>query len=397
MTPTQQLQFSERISRISVSSTLAVVMEAEKYRAQGVDLVDFGAGEPDFITPENIRKAAIQAIDSGFTKYTATGGTAELKEAICEWHRGQLGSSYSPANVLVTVGGKHAIFNAISVLIDRGDEAILPVPYWVSFRDIIQYAGGTAVLVPTDENAGYTITAAAIERHITPRTRLIIINSPSNPSGAVVGRDEFRRIYDLAARRGITLMSDECYSHFVYEDKPFSIGSFPNAVENAVVVGSLSKTFAMTGWRVGYALARPELIQQMLKLQSHCTSNPTSIAQKAAVEALRGPQESVGQMLAEYRRRREFIVQGLRGISGVRCPAPQGAFYAYPNVGAFLKKDGIGSTSELCKRLLREAHVAVVPGEAFGTNEHVRISYATSMRDLERGVARMRDFLARLA
>ncbi len=390
------MQLAERISRISVSSTLAVVMEAEKYRAQGADLVDFGAGEPDFPTPDNIRQAAIRAIESGFTKYTATGGIAELKQAICDWHRRELGSGYTPADVLVTVGGKHAIFNAISVLVNAGDEVILPVPYWVSFRDIIQYAGGTPVLVPTEEEAGYVVTAEAIERAITPRTRLVIMNSPSNPSGAVVGAEEFRRIYDLAASRGILLLSDECYSHFVYEGRPFSIGAFADAREKCIVVGSLSKTFAMTGWRVGYALARPELIQAMLKLQSHSTSNPTSIAQKAAVEALCGPQESVRVMREEYRRRRDFVVEGLRSIPGVRCPKPQGAFYVYPNVGAFLKGNGRGSVTELAGRLLREAHVAVVPGEAFGTTEHLRLSYATSMRDLERGLERTRDFLVKL-
>ncbi len=390
------MQLSERISRISVSSTLAVVMEAEKFRAQGADLVDFGAGEPDFPTPENICEAAIRAIRDGFTRYTATGGIAELKQAICEWHARELGSDYSPSDVLVTVGGKHAIFNAISVLVNAGDEVILPVPFWVSFRDIIQYAGGKPVLVNTGEDSGYTISAAAIESAITPRTRLIIVNSPSNPSGAVVGEPEFRRIYDLAASRGIPLMSDECYSHFVYEGPHFSIGKFPGARENAIVVGSMSKTFAMTGWRVGYALARPDLIQAMLKLQSHCTSNPTSIAQKAAVEALRGPQESVGQMLAEYRRRRDFVIERLRSIPGVRCPMPQGAFYAYPNIGAFLKGNGAGTVTDLVGRLLREAHVAVVPGAAIGPTRPLRLSYPPSMRDLERGVDRMRDFFAAL-
>ncbi len=389
------MQLSERISRISVSSTLAVVMEAERYRAAGADLVDFGAGEPDFITPENIRQAAIRAIQEGFTKYTATGGTAELKQAICDWHRREFGTEYTPAEALVTVGGKHAIFNAISVLVNAGDEVILPVPFWVSFRDIVQYVGGRPALVPTDEEAGYTIRAEAIERALSPRTRLLIINSPSNPSGAVIGPEEFRRIYEWAASRGILLLSDECYSHFLYEGQPFSVGAFPGARENTIVVGSLSKTFAMTGWRVGYALARPELIQAMLKLQSHCTSNPTSIAQKAAVEALRGPQDSVHEMLAEYRRRRDFVVAGLRSIPGIRCPLPQGAFYVYPNVGAFLKKNG-ATAADLVGRLLREAHVATVPGEAFGTTEHLRLSYATSMRDLERGIERMREFFAKL-
>ena len=390
------MQLSKRISRISVSATQAVVQEAERARAAGADLVDFGAGEPDFITPENICQAAVRAIRDGFTKYTPTGGIAELKRAICDWHRQQFGTEYTPAEVLVTVGGKHAIFNAVSVLVNNGDEVVLPVPFWVSFRDIIQYADGRPVLVPTDEEAGYKLRLQAVEQALTARTRLLILNSPNNPSGAVIEPHEFRQLYELATGRGIPVLSDECYSHFVYEGRPFSVGTLPDAREKAIVIGSLSKTFAMTGWRVGYALARAEIIQAMLKLQSHCTSNPTSIAQKAAVEALRGPQDSVGQMCAEYRQRRDFVVQGLRSIPGIRCPMPQGAFYVYPNVGAYLKIDGGISSTELTGRLLREAQVALVPGEAFGTTEHLRLSYATSIRELERGLERMRQFFAKL-
>ena len=390
------MQLSERISRISVSATSAVVMEAARARAAGADLVDFGAGEPDFITPENICQAAIRAIQEGFTKYTPVGGIAELKQAICDWHGQQFGTKYTPAEVLVTVGGKHAIFNAISVLVNPGDEVVLPVPYWVSFRDIIQYAGGNAVLVGTDEEAGYRLRQEAVEQALTARTRLLVLNSPNNPSGAVIGPEEFRQLYELAASRGVLLLSDECYSHFVYEGRPFSVGTLPGAREKAIVIGSLSKTFAMTGWRVGYVLARAEIIQAMLKLQSHCTSNPTSIAQKAGVEALRGPQDSVGRMCAEYRKRRDFVVPGLRSIPGIRCPMPQGAFYVYPNVGAYLKIDGGISTMDLTGRLLREAQVAVVPGEAFGSTEHLRLSYATSIGELERGLERMRQFFAKL-
>jgi aspartate aminotransferase len=390
------MHLSERISRISVSSTMAVMMEADRLRASGVDVVDFGAGEPDFQTPENIKQAAIRAIHDGFTKYTPTGGTGELKQAICEWHHQEFGTDYTPAEVLVTVGGKHAIFNVIAVSIDHGDEVLLPVPYWVSFLDIVNYAGGRAVLVPTDEECGYALSAEAVEHALTARTRMVIVNSPCNPSGAVVGPEEARRIYDMAASRNIPVLSDECYSHFMYEGKPFSMGSFPEARKNAVIIGSLSKTFAMTGWRIGYVLARPELIHAMLKLQSHSTSNPTSIAQKAAVEALRGPQDSVREMAAEYRRRRDFVVNGLRGIPGVRCPMPLGAFYVYPNVAEFIGNGGAGSATDLAGRLLREAHVATVPGEAFGTTDHLRLSYATSMAVLERGVERMREFFAKM-
>jgi aspartate aminotransferase len=391
------MQFSDRISRISVSATMRVSAEAEKLRAAGVDVVDFGAGEPDFPTPDNIKRAAIEAMDRNFTKYTPAGGTAELRKAICERHRQDFGTDYSPSECIVTVGGKHAIYNAVSALIDHGDEVVLPVPYWVTFADVVHYNGGKCVFVETDEANGFRLTADQIERAITPRTRLVIINSPSNPSGAVLEPAEFEKIYAITSSLGIPLMSDECYCHFVYDGKPYSIASLPGAKDNVVVVGSLSKTYAMTGWRVGFALAPAPLVSSMLKLQSHSTSNPTSISQKAGVEALTGPQDSVSRMLAEYRRRREYVIPALRGIPGVCCAEPQGAFYAYPNIGRFLGKNGISSTLDFAEKLLREAHVAVVPGEAFGTQKHIRISYATSMTELERGLERIRRFLAKQA
>ncbi len=375
---------------------MRVGMEAEKLRAGGVDVVDFGAGEPDFPTPENIKCAALRAMEQNFTKYTAAGGTLELRKAIVERHAQDFGTQYEPSECMVCVGGKHAIYNAVSALVDHGDEVVLPVPYWVTFADVVHYNGGKCVLVETKEENGFRLTAAEIERALTPRTRLVIINSPSNPSGAVLDRTEFEKIYAAASRRGILLMTDECYCHFLYEGEPYSIASLPGAKPHVVVVGSLSKTYAMTGWRVGFALGPAPLISAMLKLQSHSTSNPNSIAQKAAVEALRGPQESVGVMLAEYRKRRQYVIPALRAIPGVKCAEPQGAFYAYPNIGSFLGRDGMATTLDFAEKLLAEAHVAVVPGEAFGTRQHVQISYATSMAELERGIARIRKFLAGL-
>jgi aspartate aminotransferase len=388
------MQLSQRISRISVSATMRVGMEAEKLRAGGVDVVDFGAGEPDFPTPENIKCAAVRAMEQNFTKYTAAGGTLELRKAICARHAQDFGTRYEPAECIVSVGGKHVIYNAISALVDHGDEVVLPVPYWVTFADVIHYNGGKCVFVETDESSGFKLTARQIEQAITPKTKLVIINSPSNPSGAVLDRGEFEKIYAATSMRGILLMTDECYCHFLYDGEPYSIAALPGAKPNVVVVGSLSKTYAMTGWRVGFGLAPAPLISAMMKLQSHSTSNPNSIAQKAAVEALTGPQQSVGEMLAEYRRRREYVIPTLRAIPGVSCAEPQGAFYAYPNIGRFLGRNGISTTLEFAERLLAEAYVAVVPGEAFGTSQHVRISYATSMTELERGLERMRRFLA---
>jgi len=386
-------EIAERISSISVSSTLKVSADADRLRREGKDVVDFGAGEPDFPTPQNIKQAAIDAINANFTKYTNAGGTPELRTAICERHAAEFGTNYSSAECMVTVGGKHAIFNLTQALINPGDEVIIPVPYWVTYKDVVNYAGGTCVFVETDEKNGFEVTAAMIEKHITPKTKLLIVNSPSNPSGSVLTDDEFRRIFELTSRRDIFLMTDECYSHFLYESKPFSIASVPGAKETVVVAGSLSKTYAMTGWRVGYALAPQEIIGAMMKLQSHSTSNPTSIAQKAALEAMRGPQDSVGQMLSEYRARRDFVVERLQQIPGVTITMPKGAFYAYPNISVAYRSAKVRNSMEFASELLSKSLVAVVPGEAFGTNDHVRISYATSMAELKRGLDRIHQFI----
>jgi aspartate aminotransferase len=385
---------ADRISLISASSTMKVAAEAERLRAEGVDVVDFGAGEPDFPTPDNIKQAAIRALSENFTKYTAVSGTAELKNAVCDYHRRQFGTDYKPSECLITVGGKHIIFNAMQALINPGDEVVIPVPFWVTYKDVVNYAGGKCVFVETDEDRGFAVTASLIEPHLGPRTKMVIINSPSNPSGGVVGREEFEKIYRLTEARGIYLMTDECYCRFLYDSEPYSIASLPGAKETVLVVGSLSKTYAMTGWRVGFGLMPAAIITAMTKLQSHSTSNPTSIAQKAGVEALRGPQESVGIMLAEYRRRRDFVVERLRAIPGVRIAEPRGAFYAYPNMEAAMARKGIPNSLALCDLLLAEAKVAVVPGEAFGSARHFRLSYATSMKELGRGLDRIHQFLA---
>ena len=392
---TGQMELAERISLISVSSTMKVAAEAEKLRSEGVDVVDFGAGEPDFPTPDNIKQAAIRALDQNFTKYTPAGGTAELKKAICERHTADFGTAYKPAECIVSVGGKHVIFNLTQALINPGDEVIIPVPFWVTYKDVVNYAGGKCVFVETDEENGFTFTAAMVEAAMTPKTRLIMINSPSNPSGAVLDRGEFEKILALCVKRGIYLLTDECYCHFLYEGSPYSIASAPGAKDTVLVAGTMSKTYAMTGWRIGFALAPTPIIVAMNKLQSHSTSNPNSIAEKAAVEAMRGPQESVQLMLAEYRRRRDFVIGRLRRIPGVRCAEPKGAFYAYPNIGTALGKNGIHNTTQFAERLLADAKVAVVPGEAFGTDRHIRISYATSMQELERGLDRLHEFIVR--
>jgi aspartate aminotransferase len=395
MSPTTATNaLAERVSTISVSSTMKVASEADRLRREGIDVVDFGAGEPDFPTPDNIKQAAVRALEENFTKYTAVGGIIELKKAICDRHSSDFGTSYSPAECIVTVGGKHIIFNLMQVLVNPGDEVIIPVPYWVTYKDVVNYAGGKCVFLESDEQSGFSFTAAQIEQYLTPKTKAVIINSPSNPSGAVLDNDEFQRIFEVTSQRGIWLITDECYCHFLYgNSKPFSIASVKGAKETVIVAGSLSKTYAMTGWRIGFGLAPAAVVNGIAKLQSHMTSNPTSIAQKAAIEALRGPQDSVRSMLAEYAKRRDFVVKRLRQIPGVSISEPEGAFYAYPNLSRAMSSLGIRSALEFSEKLLEKAHVAVVPGEAFGTGHHIRISYATSMHELERGLDRIHKFI----
>jgi aspartate aminotransferase len=397
MTPvTHPVRLTERINRIEPSATMAAVAEAEKLRQQGIDVVDMTAGEPHFATPQHIKDAAIAAINGNFSKYTAVGGTVELKDAIIHRHMTDFGSAYKREETCASVGGKHALFNAISVLVDHGDEVILPVPYWVSFKDMVRYAGGKCVLLESDEAQDFRVTAEMVSRLVTPRTKLIILNSPSNPSGAVMTPDDMAAVLQLAHQRGIWVISDECYVYLNYTGKRFSVGSLREYKDRMLVVGSLSKTYAMTGWRLGYTLAPAAIVSAMSKLQSQSTSNPTSIVQKAAVAALKGSQDCVEQMRLEYIRLRDHVVNGLRAIPGIHCTLPEGAFYAYPNISEFFGRSGIQSASDVAGRLLREAHVATVPGEGFGTKDHIRISYATSMAELDRGLERMRKFFGAL-
>jgi aspartate aminotransferase len=390
----EPFQFTERVNRISVSPTMAVLQEAEKYKAKGVDVVDFGPGEPDFPTPDHIKRAAIKALEENRTKYTATPGIAPLRQAICDWHAAHLGSSpaYQPAECIVTSGGKHAIFNAVCALVGAGDEVLIPAPYWVSYPDIVKYAGGKPAFVPTHAEDDFKLRAAAVERAITPQTRMVIVNSPCNPTGAVIPPEEFAKIFELCQRHGVWLLSDECYSHFTYGSaRPFTVASLPGSRDRLIIAGSFSKTFAMTGWRMGYLLAPQPLVAAVTKLQSQSTSNATSIVQYAALEAARGPMDSVSAMLAEYARRRERILTGLRAMPGITCTAPEGAFYVFPNISAHLNAN-MPSDTAAAKQLLEREHVAVVPGEAFGAPGYIRISYATSIERIEEGLRRLARF-----
>jgi aspartate aminotransferase len=391
------MKLATRISRISVSKTMAVMEAAIKLRDQGIDVVDFGPGEPDFPTPENVKQAGIRAIQENFTKYTAIGGIKELKKAIVEKHARDFGSRYDISECVVNFGGKHALFNIFSAVVDEGDDVIIPTPYWVTFGDIARFVNANPIFVPTKESEGFRLTADILERSLTPRTRVVVVNSPNNPSGAVLDDEEFGRIAGLCRKKDVLLLSDECYSHFLYDGrKPFSIASRTDLKSHIIIAGSVSKTYAMTGWRIGYILALPEVIGAAVKLQSHSTSNPTSISQKAALEALTGPQESVGVMLAEYEKRRKFVLERLRAIPGVKCAEPGGAFYAYPNISAAFGRSGIKNSVDFSERLLEKVFVAVTPGDAFGTTDHVRISYATSMEQLDKGLKRLHEFMTSL-
>ncbi|HET9086024.1 MAG TPA: pyridoxal phosphate-dependent aminotransferase [Acidobacteriaceae bacterium] len=392
-----QKVFADRVGRIEISATMAVTAEAARLRSQGVSLVDYGAGEPHFATPRHIKDAAIAAIESNFTRYTAVSGIPEVRKAVVDRHAADFGSSYTPEEAIFTTGGKLALFQAIQVLVDHGDEVVLPVPYWVSFKDIIQYAGGKPVYLQTDEAENFRVTAAAIERLLTPRTKAIILNSPSNPSGAVIAPADLEKIVRMAHARGIYLLLDECYAYLQYTGASISGGSFTDCKEHLVILGSLSKTYAMTGWRAGFALAPKPIIQAMSKLQSQNTSSTAAIVQKASIAALTGSQDCVAEMRNDYLSLRDQILAGLKDIPGLTCTTPEGAFYVYPNVSSFLGKGKIGTAAELATRLLHEANVVVVPGEAFGTSEHIRLSYAVSHADVTEGLQRMRNFFAKLS
>jgi aspartate aminotransferase len=388
---------SDRINRIEVSATMAITAEALKMKAAGIDLADFGAGEPHFSTPKHIKDAAIEAIEKNFTKYTAVAGIPEVRRAIVDRHAADFGTSYTPEECVFSAGGKLAIFNAIEVLIDHGDEVIVPVPYWVSYKDIIEFAGGTPVFVETSEAENFRVTSQMIEAAITPKTKAIILNTPSNPSGAVLPTEDLYDVVRLAHKHGVYVLLDECYVYLTFTGEIVSGASLVECKEHILVMGSLSKTYAMTGWRAGFALGPKSIIAAMSKLQSQSTSNAASMVQRASIAALTASQECVSEMRADYIELRDRILAGLKTIPGLTCTVPEGAFYVYPNISSFIGKGGIKSASDLASKLLTEAHVVSVPGEPFGTAEHIRLSYAVSGDVIDKGVERMRTFFAGLA
>ncbi len=394
---------SERAKRIKPSPTLSIDAKAKAMKASGIDIVSFGVGEPDFDTPENIKEAAIKAIKEGFTKYTPVGGIDPLKDAIIEKFNKDNNLNYTREEIIVSCGAKHSLYNIAQALLNPGDEVLIPSPYWVSYPDQVLLNDAIPVFVKTYESDSFMLRPEAIESSITKKTKALILNSPSNPTGLTYDRKTLEKIAEVVLRYGIFVISDEIYEKLTYDGfKHVSIASFDNEIKaKTTVVNGLSKAYAMTGWRIGYAAGPKELIKAMTNIQSQSTSNPTSIAQKAAVEALRGPQDFITVMLAEFDKRRRFLINELNSVPGMSCLAPTGAFYAFPNTSKLYGKSAgertISSSSDLALYLLEEANVALVHGDAFGDDDYVRLSYATSIEEIKKGVDRIREAVSRLS
>ena len=393
--------FNRHVAAIKPSVTMAVTGRAKEMKAQGIDAISMSAGEPDFDTPDHIKEAAIQAIREGFTKYTPVAGTPELRATVADKFKRENGLDYEPAQVLTSIGGKHSCYLAVAALIDEGDEVLIPAPYWVSYPDMVILAGGTPVVMPTSSETGLKITAEQLKAAITPKTKMIILNSPSNPSGAVYSRDELAALGGVLIGTDIYIVTDDIYEHLVYEGEFANIlNATPELYDQTIVVNGVAKAYAMTGWRVGYAAGPLPIIKEMSKIQSQQTSNVTSISQKATVAALNGPQDHMAVWKAEYDTRRKHIVGRLNTIDGVECAMPNGAFYVFPDVSPYIGKSLAGKTIsddvELCDALLEEFKVAVVPGSGFGTPGYVRLSYATSMDQIDTALDRLEAGLAAL-
>jgi aspartate aminotransferase len=394
---------SERIRAIKPSPTLAINAKAVSMRQAGVDVISFGVGEPDFDTPRHIRQAGVRAIEDGFTRYTAAGGIPELKDAIVEKFRSDNNLSYEREEVMISCGGKHVLYNLAQATLNPGDEAIIPSPYWVSYPPIVVLAGASPVIVETGEAEDFKLSPDVLEAAITARTKLLFLNSPSNPTGSVYTQWELERLAEVILRHDIYVVSDEIYEKLIFDGKPFcSIAQVSEELKGKVfVVNGVSKTYAMTGWRIGYVAGAREVIAGMTKIQSQSTSNPNSIAQKAAIAALTGPQDSVGHMVQAFDERRKYLVGRLNAMPGIHCNMPVGAFYAFPNFGHHFKTDPQGldikGSANLCEYLLTEARVALVPGIAFGADEFVRFSYATSLEAIKEGVDRIEEALKKLS
>ncbi len=389
------MTLAKRVSKLKPSPTLAIDAKAKAMIAQGMDVVNFGVGEPDFDTPENVKAAAIKAINNGFTKYTAVGGTDELKEAIIKKMQGDNNLAYSKNQIIVSCGAKHSLYNIAQVLFDRGDEIVIPAPYWVSYPDQVILNNAKPVILNTKEENNFMLSTKELKKKITKKTKAIILNSPSNPTGSAYDKDILEEIAEIAVKKKIFIISDEIYEKIIYDGfMHVSIASLNEKVKNlTIVVNGLSKSHSMTGWRIGYAAGPDEIISAMNKVQSQSTSNPASISQKAAVEALKGPQDFIKTMVDEFDKRRRYIVERLNKIEGIACQMPKGAFYAFPNISKLFGKSYNGKkikdSSDLANYLLDKAQAAVVAGDAFGADDYIRFSYATSIENIKNGIDRI--------
>ncbi|MEK7272448.1 MAG: pyridoxal phosphate-dependent aminotransferase [Nitrospirota bacterium] len=389
------MKLAARVSRITPSPTLAMTATAKAMAAQGIDVVDFSSGEPDFDTPEPVKAAAEAAIRAGFTKYTPSSGIDELRQAIADKLLAEQGLRYEKAQILVSCGAKHSLYNVAEALLEAGDEIIIPTPYWVSYADQALLNDATPVLLPTKEDQGYAIDPDELQKLVTPRTKAIIVNSPCNPTGATYDKSTLEAIATIAVKHNLLIISDEIYEKVLYDGAThISIATLgPEVAERTVIINGVSKAYAMTGWRIGYAAGPKPLLTAMANIQSQSTSNPCSISQKAAVAALKLGGPFTEMMVVEFDRRRKVMVQRLNAIPGVSCRMPGGAFYAFPNIGGVLGRTGpngpVASPQALANYLLKEAHVAVVPGEPFGSQHHIRLSYATSMDTITKGLDRI--------
>lgn len=386
-------RISQRAASLTPSLTLAIDAKAKAMKAAGEDVVGFGAGEPDFDTPQHIKDAAAQALAQGFTKYTPAAGIPELRQAIADKHQRENGLSYKPGQIIVSCGGKHSCFNVIFATCQDGDEVIIPSPYWLSYPEMVKLAGARPVILPTSDATEFKISPAQLRAAITPRTRLVILNSPSNPTGAVYTPAEVKALGDVCVEKGVLIMSDEIYEHLLYDGAAVkSVASFSTAhQEQTIIVHGFAKAWSMTGWRLGWCAAPEPIAKAINAIQSHSTSNPTSFAQKGAVAALTGPQDHLPRWRTEFARRRAYALEQLQTIPGLTCVKPHGAFYLFPNIaGTGLK------SSDFCAQLLEQEKVAAVPGIAFGADDYIRLSYATSLANLEKGLARIGNFCRRL-
>jgi aspartate aminotransferase len=390
------MQISERARNTGPSPTLAITSKAKQMKSEGIDVLSFAAGEPDFDTPQNVKDVTITAIQAGVTKYTPTSGTPELKQAVCAKLKRDNGLDYAPSQIIVSNGAKHSIYNAVLALCDRGDEVIIPAPYWVSYPEMVKLADGVPVYVRTDESTGFKMTPDMLKAAITPKTKILIFNSPSNPTGAVYDRSELEEIARIAVSKGVYVISDEIYEKVIYDgNEHVSIASFNADIKRlTVTVNGLSKSHSMTGWRVGYVAAEQEIVSAMTRIQDNTTSNPVSFVQNGAIEALNGPQDFQAMMVREFDARRKVIVDGLNAIPGIVCPKPGGAFYVFPNFSALMgKRCGdwtiAGSESFADYLLNGDAKVAVIPGSGFGADQNIRLSYATSMENIKKGLERI--------